>query len=174
VTVLAYASLLRKRGFDVQGDVSIEILAAPELVYSVVSDLTRMGEFSPECRKVEWLSGGGPTPGARFVGHNRGGPIRWSREGRVVTAEPGKEFSFTTEWRGHDSTAWTYRMKPTAVGTSLTESYEALWAPWWMHAVDAMTFRSKQLTQHMTKTLYRLKELIESVPPAKGVTTGNG
>ena len=126
-----------------RGEVSIEILAAPELVYAVVSDLTRMGEFSPECRTVEWLAGGGPTPGARFVGHNRGGPIRWSREGRVVTAEPGKEFSFTTEWRGHDSTAWTYRMKPTPSGTTLAESYEALWAPWWIHAVDTVTFRSK-------------------------------
>jgi hypothetical protein len=67
VTVLTYASLLRKRGFDVQGDVSIEILAAPELFYSVVSDLTRMGEFNPECRTVDWLSGGGPTPGALQV-----------------------------------------------------------------------------------------------------------
>jgi Polyketide cyclase / dehydrase and lipid transport len=158
----------------VRGEVSIEIFAAPELVYAVVSDLTRMGEFSPECRKVEWLGGAGPTPGARFVGHNRGGPISWSREGRVITAEPGKEFSFTTEWRGHDSTLWTYRMKPTSGGTTLTESYEALWAPWWMHAVDTVTFRSKQLTQHMTKTLHRLKKLIESVPPSNGVKSGNG
>jgi Polyketide cyclase / dehydrase and lipid transport len=158
----------------VRGEVSIEIFAAPELVYAAVSDLTRMGEFSPECRQVEWLSGGAPTPGARFVGHNRGGPIRWSREGRVDTAEPGKEFSFTTEWRGHDSTAWTYRMKPTSNGTILTESYEALWAPWWMHAVDTVTFRSKQLTQHMTRTLHRLKKFIESGQPGNGVNAGNG
>jgi hypothetical protein len=158
----------------VRGEVSIEIFAAPEKVYAVISDLTRMGEFSPECRKVEWLNGAGPTPGARFVGHNRGGPINWSREGRVNTAEPGVEFSFTTEWRGHDSTAWTYRMKPTAGGTSLIESYEALWAPWWMHAVDAVTFRSRQLTQHMTRTLHQLKKLIESAPPSNGVKSGDG
>ena len=92
----------------------------------------------------------------------------------MITAEPGVEFSFTTEWRGHDSTVWTYRMKPTADGTTLTESYVALWSPWWMHAVDTVTFRSRQLTRHMTKTLYRLKKLIESLPSPQGEATVDG
>jgi hypothetical protein len=149
----------------VRGEQSIEISGSPERVYCVVSDLTRMGELSPECRKVEWLNGASkPTPGARFVGHNRGGPVTWSREGRVVTAEPGTEFSFTTEWRGHDSTVWTYRMTPTTSGTTVTECYEALWAPWWMHLVDTVTFRRSQLARHMSLTLYRLKKIVESMP----------
>jgi hypothetical protein len=42
----------------------------------------------------------------------------------VNTAELGEEFWFTTKWRGHDSIAWTYGMKPTSGGTTLTESYE--------------------------------------------------
>ena len=88
----------RKRGGCVRGQQSIEISATPERVYGVVSDLTRMGELSPECRRVEWLDGAtGPTPGARFVGHNRGGPVTWAREGRVVSAQQGTEFSFRTD-----------------------------------------------------------------------------
>jgi hypothetical protein len=35
-----------------------------------------MGEWSPECQKVEWADGvTGPTAGAKFVGHNVGGPM---------------------------------------------------------------------------------------------------
>jgi hypothetical protein len=158
-----------------RGEQAIEISAAPEHVYEVVSDLTRMDEFSPECRRVEWLNGAtGPAPGARFVGHNRGGPVTWSREGRVVTADQGTEFSFTTEWRGHDSTVWTYRMRPTAGGTTLTESYESLWAPWLMHVLDAVTLRHKQLARHMSQTLYRLKKMVESMPSANETTPGDG
>ena len=52
------------------------ISASPERIYDLVSDLPRMGEWSPECERVEWT--GGTTvaaEGARFVGHNRGGPF---------------------------------------------------------------------------------------------------
>lgn len=151
-----------------RGERFIEISATPENVYKVVSDLTRMGEFSPECHSVKWLDGAtGPSPGARFVGHNRGGPVSWSREGRVVTAQPGREFSFMTDWRGHDSTLWTYRLEPTAGGSTLTESYETYWAPWWMHAVDAVTFRRRQLQKHMIRTLKRIKRNVESMPSTR-------
>jgi len=36
-----------------RGEQTIEISATPERVYGVISDLTRMGEFSPECHSVE-------------------------------------------------------------------------------------------------------------------------
>jgi len=150
-----------------QGEQSIEISAAPEFVYKVVSDLTRMGESSPECHRVEWLDGASePAPGARFVGHNRGGPISWSREGRVLAAEPGVEFSFTTEWRGHDSTVWRYRLRPASGSTLLTECYELRWAPWWMRVLDTVTSRHKQLARNMSQTLSRLKQDAESVQSA--------
>ena len=99
-----------------RGQQSIEISATPEHVYGVVSDLTRMGELSPECRRVEWLNGAtGPTPGARFVGHDRGGPVTWSREGRVVAAKQGTEFCVRgPNGAANNSTTWTYRMTPTS------------------------------------------------------------
>jgi hypothetical protein len=124
-----------------------------------------MGEFSPECRSVEWLGGAtGPAPGARFVGHNRSGPMRWSRRGTVVSAKAGREFSFVTEEAGREGTLWTYRLAPAGAGTSVTESYEVRWIPWWMHIVDAITFRRRQLTRNMATTLERLKARIESQP----------
>ena len=146
---------------------SIEILATTEVVYALVSDLTRTGEHSPECHKVDWLARETePAPGGRFIGHNRAGPFSWTRQGRVLTAEPGTEFSFMIEWRDHDSTLWTYRLTPTTKGTLVTESYELKWSPWWMRVVDTVTFRKAQLSRNIAKTLTRLKHIIESGVPA--------
>src|SRR5471030_1374679 len=91
------------------------IQAAAEDVYDLVADLPRMGEWSPECERVEWKGETtGPVAGATFVGHNRGGPgkrIKWSRHGRVIAAKPGEEFTFATEEGGRESTKWRYRFE---------------------------------------------------------------
>lgn len=146
-----------------RGEQTTEIAAAPDAVYALVSDLTRVGEFSRECQQVEWLGGAaGPAAGARFAGHNRNVPIRWSRQGRVVSATLGHQFSFVTEERGRDSTLWTYQLRASAGGTTVTESYQVRWIPWWMHAVDAVTFRRRELLRNMAKTLARLKVAAES------------
>lgn len=47
-----------------RGERSIEIAATPEQVYAVVSDVSRTGEFSPECRGAEWLDGAAGRPRA--------------------------------------------------------------------------------------------------------------
>src|SRR5688500_9980842 len=100
-------------------------------VYELIADMPRMGEWSPECQRVEWVDGAdGATEGARFVGHNRGGPrglFRWSRRGRVLVADPGNQFAFVTEEGGRESTVWRYRFEPVDGGTRVTESYEVRW-----------------------------------------------
>src|SRR6516164_8358053 len=88
----------------------IVIGTSPGRIYGLVSDLPRMGEWSPECERVEWT---GTTTvaaeGARFVGRNRGGPfrlMRWSRHGRArygVRIEHG--FSSPQSWAGSDPRA---------------------------------------------------------------------
>src|SRR5258705_4361418 len=87
--------------------------ATADRLYDMVADMPRMGEWSNECQTVDWVDGAaGPAEGARFVGHNRGGPrrlIRWSRSGHVLTADAGREFAFVTEESGRDSTVWRYR-----------------------------------------------------------------
>jgi Polyketide cyclase / dehydrase and lipid transport len=99
----------------------IVISASPGRVYGLVADLTRMGEWSPECERVEWADGTAvAAEGARFTGHNRGGPfrlMRWSRRGRVLAADPGREFAFVTEEGGRESTLWRYRFEPVEGGT---------------------------------------------------------
>ena len=142
------------------------INADPERIYDLISDLPRMGEWSPECERVEWTGGSTTaTVGARFTGHNRGGPfrlMRWSRRGRVLAADPGREFAFVTEEGGRESTVWRYRFEPVAGGTRVTESYQVRWIPAWARIIDVPTNRHRELREAMKHTLRRLQGAAET------------
>lgn len=94
------------------GHESIDIAAAPAQVYDLRSrgtDITRMGEWSPECYRCEWLDGATEaTPGARFRGYNRIRGYRWQRTVIVDVADRGREFAFTTvdDRTGRHETRW--------------------------------------------------------------------
>ena len=75
-------------------EASIEIQASPEAVYDLVSDLPRMGEWSPENIGGEWQGGGSGKVGDRFTGHNRAGERTWSAPVMVTAAERGRCFAF--------------------------------------------------------------------------------
>ena len=69
-----------------------ETMAAdPTSVYALVSDVTRIGRYSPETFEAEWLDGAtGPAVGAKFRGHvkrNQKGPTYWTTC-TVVASEP--------------------------------------------------------------------------------------
>ena len=159
-----------QRWWLTQDNEQLVIDATPERLYQMVADLRRMGEWSPECQQVEWEDGAtGPAEGARFVGHNRGGPrglMRWSRRGRVLTAEVGREFAFVTEEGGHESTVWRYRFEPVAGGTRVTESYEVKRIPVWARILDVPTNRHRELLEGMRHTLQQLKTAAEAVSSA--------
>ena len=75
--------------------VSRDIAASAEVVWTLVSDLPRMGEWSPENQGGTWLSGAtGPKVGAKFKGNNRNGSKTWSTIARVDECEPGRSFGF--------------------------------------------------------------------------------
>src|SRR4051794_12278127 len=93
-----------------EGAVSIDIAAPADRLYDLVADMPHMGDWSNECRAVEWTGGTtGPAVGATFLGHNAigpGGMIRWSRKGRVLVAERGREFAFVTQEGGREGVVW--------------------------------------------------------------------
>ena len=88
--------------------------------------------------------------------------IKWSRHGRVVAAEPGKEFSFATEEGGRESTKWTYRFESIEGGTRVTESYGVQWLPAWARILDGPLNRKGELHRHMRHTLEQLKAAAEA------------
>jgi hypothetical protein len=150
---------------------SVVIEAPAQRIYELVADLPRMGDSSPECRQVEWLPGSNePAEGATFVGHNKGGPgglMKWSRRGRVLIADPGREFAFVTEEGGRESTEWRYRLEPLEGATRVTESYTVRWIPTWARIVDVPTNRARELREAMQHTLERLKAVAEATPSAR-------
>jgi Polyketide cyclase / dehydrase and lipid transport len=151
-----------------QDSQSVVIEAPAGRIYQLVANLPRMGDWSPECRQVEWLAGStGPAEGATFIGHNQGGPLglmKWSRRGHVLTADPGREFAFVTEEGGRESTQWRYRLEPVEGGTRVTESYSVRWIPTWARIVDVPTNRARELRESMRHTLERLKGAAEATP----------
>ena len=104
--------------------VTRETGASAEQVWAMVSDVTRMGEWSPENEGAVWLGGAtGPHPGARFQGTNRNGQRTWQTVGTVVDAENGRRFSFHVEVLGLKVTEWGYTSEPTATGCRVTETW---------------------------------------------------
>ena len=149
--------------------VSVEIAAPPERVYDLVSDITRMGEWSPECVRCTWTKGAsGPAVGARFKASNKGrrGPA-WYNTPVVTVAEPGREFAFNRSGFAIGSYTWRYIFEPTPTGTKVTESYEAErrlgnamnWVTMkWTGSQD----RDEDLVRGMTTTLARIKAAAET------------
>ena len=150
-----------------RGEAHTHVSAPPEKLYDLVSDVTRMGEWSPETVKCEWIGGAtGPAVGARFKGNNKRGLVRWSTKPEVVAAEPAREFGFVTKGIG-PSTKWTYRFEQAADGgTDMSESFEALGdVPAYIRACDRYLMgikdRQADLVDGMQQTLERIKKAAE-------------
>jgi uncharacterized protein YndB with AHSA1/START domain len=113
--------------FPDQSSASIEIAAAPEVVWGLVADITRMGEWSPECVRAEWEDGAtGPAVGAHFHGYNRAGTFEWDAPCVITECEPGTAFAFRVPNKDEDQpTSWRFELAPSGTGTTLTESFHA-------------------------------------------------
>ncbi len=108
---------------------SVVIARPPAEVYAMVSDITRMGEWSPVCKACWWDADAGPTrgaapqPGDGFTGRNETPERTWETHSVVETADAGSEFAFVVSggW-----TRWGYRFEPADGGTKVTESWHFL------------------------------------------------
>ncbi len=150
-------------------EATAEIAAPPESVWALLSNIELMGDWSPVCRRCEWLGGASSAAvGARFVGHNRQLGARWSRECVITTCNPARALEFHTLFDGRPSTLWRYHLEPSPLGTRITESYEMLAVPRWvalLQRIPRMSGRSRRDAQRgMQQTLQRLKATTERTP----------
>ena len=106
--------------------VTVHMNAPADQIWDLVSDVTRIGSYSPETFEAEWLDGAtGPAVGAKFRGHvkrNGKGPIYWTTC-TVTVSDPGREFAFGVGDRDKPLNVWTYRLEPAGDGTDVTESF---------------------------------------------------
>ena len=144
---------------------TVTIAAQPELVYDLVADVTRMGEWSPECYSCRWLGRRRePVAGALFVGFNKRGLARWATTNRVERADRGQAFVFRTRETG---VRWGYELAPEGDGTRLTESRDLADARQWMIRlagpfIGGVEGHAEELRAGMRQTLERLKAAAES------------
>ena len=120
--------------------VTLHIDAPPEKVWGLVSDITKMGEYSPEVFEAEWLGGAtGPAVGARYRGHvkrNERGPALLDHvRGHRVRARRGLRVRRRDAATG-PSTPGATSSPATDGGTDVTESFDLgdnlftkLWRP---------------------------------------------
>lgn len=89
-----------------------QVVKAPAAeVWAIVSDVTRMCEFSPENTGCEWTKGStGPVVGARFRGTNENGAKHWKTDAVVTEAEPGHSFAFVIKAGPISVATWQYRV----------------------------------------------------------------
>jgi uncharacterized protein YndB with AHSA1/START domain len=145
------------------GEARVQIDAAPLTVYQLITDITRMGDWSPECYRCEWLNGATTaTLGAKFRGHNRLGKARWTTDAIITAAEPGQEFAFTVLHKnGREETLWRYELRQVGVRTEVIESYRFLWCPIANRIAELPIPRDKHLRRGIQETLNRIKSAAE-------------
>jgi len=108
------------------GSVSVDIGAAPDAVWTLITDVTRMKEWSPECVRAEWVDGANaPGVGAEFHGYNRLGTVEWDMRCVVTECEPPRRFAFSVPPESPHATLWRFELTATDTGTRLTEFFDA-------------------------------------------------
>jgi hypothetical protein len=108
---------------ELQYSDSIVVTRSAEDLYDMVSDVTRMGEWSPVTKAGRWHDRPGPRVGAWFSGFNERPDKKWEGPCEVVAAEPGREFAFVVQGQ---MVWWSYTFTPVEGGTRVTESWEFL------------------------------------------------
>ncbi|HEV3353361.1 MAG TPA: SRPBCC family protein [Acidimicrobiales bacterium] len=146
---------------------SIDIAAPPERLYDMVSDLSRMGEWSPENQGGKWVGGAtGPAEGAKFKGRNRSGRRRWSTVATIVTANAPKEVAWESKALGLKVALWRYRFEPNGSGgTTVVESTEDRRGRLMQvigRTASGVADREAENKKNMRATLEQLKKAVES------------
>jgi uncharacterized protein YndB with AHSA1/START domain len=143
----------------------ITIHASSEKVWRMISDPTRMREWSPQVVR-SWVIGGPAKLGSRFINLNQQGWKRWPTTAKIVRFVPESDlafrivesksvWSFQLESLAAGGTAVTHRRETpqgiSGVSTTLTKAA--------LGGVDAFT---AELLEGMAQTLERMRSDAEA------------
>lgn len=149
----------------IEGSENTVINCSPAEVFDAVADVTRMGDWSPECTGGRWVEPAtGPAVGVRFEGDNiaKLGPVtlkKWVTTSEITECEPNEVFEFVAA--GY--TTWRYEFEDCDGGTRVTESFSFRSHKGWQKFVyETLARRSTSMVTGMQQTLARMKETLES------------
>ena len=145
--------------------VTVHMAAPADRIWELISDVTRIGSYSPETFEAEWLDGAtGPAVGARFRGHvkrNGKGPVYWTTC-TVLASTPGREFAFGVGSADKPINTWRYQLESAGDGTDVTESFQlADSAPIRLYWALLGWARGKTNRNGMRTTLERIRAEVE-------------
>lgn len=145
--------------------VSREVAASPEAVFAAITDVTRMGQWSPETHDAAWNEGfDGPALDAVFTGHNRNGDNEWSTGAIIVEFVENERFFFDCRVGDFVFSSWGYEIEPTDGGCKVTEYSQNL-IPEEMRQASSGISGVEDRTTHnratMETTLERLAAALE-------------
>ncbi len=147
-----------------QGSATAVINKAPEEVFALISDITRTGEWSPECTGGRWIGEATvPGIGAKFEGDNAlkiaGVTLKkWTTTSAVTAYEPGKVFEFLAE----EYTTWRYEIEAVDGGSLVTESFAfETKKAWEKFLYTTLLRRHVGMVKGMQKTLDAMKASLE-------------
>ena len=104
--------------------VTRQLSASPEKVFAMVSDLTRMGEWSPENNGGVWTKGAtGPAVGAMFKGRNANGGKSWSTSSKVFEFDPPRKIVWALMVAGSRWCDWVWQVEPSNGGSLVTHTW---------------------------------------------------
>ena len=153
------------------GQVTVDIAAPPQQVWDLVTDVTRIGEFSPETFEGKWTRGStGPQVGAHFAGHvkrNGVGPTYWSPCVVTVCEPPAAGstavFEFAVGTDKVKANNWGYRIESDGGGGSRVTEYFRLEPalPMRLYWLLLGWSRGRTNEKGMRTTLEKMKAVLE-------------
>lgn len=148
-----------------EGTASIVIDRPVGEVFDAITDVTRMGEWSPECTAGRWVAPAtGPAVGAEFEGDNLAqlGPItlkRWTTTSEVTACTPNEVFEFVAS--GY--TTWRYEFEAGDGSTTVTESFShEPYSGFQGFLYGTLMRRQSAMVKGMQQTLERIKATLEA------------
>ena len=90
------------------------IAAPPAKVWSLVTDVSRMPDWSPELVRMVPLKRGGMRRGQWYLGLNRRKAVVWPTRNVVAVLEPGRTVAWDTKTSG---ARWIWELRPSGEGT---------------------------------------------------------
>ncbi|MDT4910995.1 MAG: hypothetical protein QOC66_123 [Pseudonocardiales bacterium] len=143
---------------------TVEVAAAPDVVYRLISDLTSLAELAEETSVLRWKKGGAAAPGAVFRGTNRNGWHRWTTTCTVTDADPDRRFAFDVSHTGIPVARWQYDIAGTEAGCTVTEATwdrRPRWFEFLSRPATGVGDRASVNAANIRATLQRLKSRAE-------------
>jgi len=141
------------------------IAAPPDQVWDALTDLRRMGEWSPEVVRMVPLKPGGLKLGQQYLGINRRKAVIWPSRSVIAQLDHGRSLAWDTRSSG---ARWIYDLEPEASGTRVVHRRPVPRRLTFLSNAFATLFlggrdhHADDLERDMQQTLDRLKAAVEA------------